>query len=243
MLRLLCLICLALAAPLRAEPVTVFAAASLKEPLDRLADQFGEVSVAYAGSGTVARQVLQGAPADLVVLANSLWMDALDEAGAIDPDSRASLLGNRLVLVAAAPREVPLTPEGLSAALGDGRLAIGLTTSVPAGQYGRAALEHLGLWSGVADRVAEVDNVRAALALVARGEAPLGVVYATDVAVQPGVVEVARFPEDTHPAIRYEIALITPRGADLLAFLQGPEARRVWSEAGFLPPPEEARNP
>ena len=225
-----------------AQDVTVFAAASLKEPLDQIALTRPGVTVSYGGSGTLARQVMQGAPADIVILAHPDWMDALEADGALVPDSRTALLGNEIVLVA--PQETPdlaQTPEALARALGpDGRLAIGLTTSVPAGIYGREALETLGLWDTVSGRLAEVDSVRAALALAARAEVPLALTYATDARVEPTLKIVARLPQDSHRPILYEAAIVaggdTEAAAAFLEALQGPEARAAFAGAGFLAP-------
>ncbi|KQI69258.1 hypothetical protein AN189_06810 [Loktanella sp. 3ANDIMAR09] len=224
-----------------AQGVTVFAAASLKEPLDQIALTQPDVTVTYAGSGTLARQVMAGAPADLVVLAHPDWMDALEQDDVLVPGSRVDLLSNEIVLVA--PQETPaldLTPGALTDALGpDGRLAIGLTASVPAGIYGREALLSLGLWDAVSNRLAETDSVRSALALVARGEAPLGLVYATDARVEPTLKVVARFPQGSHAPILYQAAVVRGENEDaaqaLLRALQSPEGLTAFVGAGFLP--------
>ena len=240
MLKSLCLGALTLwAAPAAAE-VTIFAAASLKGPLDRVIEGLEEeVVVSYGGSGALARQVSMGAPADIVFLAHPVWMDTPEAAGALVEGTRALVLRNRLVLVGAAGApEVPLTTEGLAEALGDGRLATGFVEAVPAGQYAKQALDRLDLWDGVADRLAEVDNVRAALALVARGEAPLGAVYATDAAITGEVAVVAIFPEDSHDPIVYEAALTAgaaPGAAEVLSALSDDAADRLFEDAGFLP--------
>ena len=226
-----------------AQDVTVFAAASLKEPLDEIARLTPGVTVSYGGSGTLARQVLQGAPADLVFLAHPDWMDALEEAESLVTGSRTAVLSNEIVLVGpAAAADVALTPEGLTDALGpDGRLAIGLTRSVPAGIYGREALVSLGLWDTVRDRLAEVDNVRAALALAARGEVPLALIYTTDARVEPTLRTVARLPSDSHAPILYEAAVVAggneAAATEVLQKLLGPEARIAFEGAGFVPPP------
>jgi molybdate transport system substrate-binding protein len=233
------------AAPCRAAEVTVFAAASLKNALDEVAAGWqaatgNAVSISYAGSARLARQIEQGAPADLFISANTAWMDYLGDAGLIDEASRRDLLGNRLVLVAHGPAAVPveLAPGvDLASRLGDGRLAMALVDAVPAGIYGKAALEHLGLWASVADRTAQTDNVRAALALVALGEAPLGIVYATDAVAEDGVTVVATFPEDSHPPIVYPVALTVearqPAAVDLLAWLGSAAARGSFERQGF----------
>lgn len=225
-------VCIAFVSPVGAAEIVVFAAASLKGPLDRIAGD--DVVVSYGGSGTLARQVSLGAPADVVILANADWMDVLQDGGYILPDSRTDILGNRLVLLAADPALIPLTEAGLAAALGEGRLAMGFTASVPAGIYGKAALASLGLWDGVASQVAEVDNVRAAVALVARGEVPLAVGYATDAQLVAGIFEVASFPTDSHPPIRYVAAATGLDGARFLERLQSEDAQAIFAEAGFL---------
>lgn len=229
---------LTLASPLRAQDLVVFAAASLKGPLDRIAADFGGVIVSYGGSGTLARQVGLGAPADVVLLANVQWMDYLVESEAVKPESVVDFVSNALVIVGQpdAP-PIALTDEGLSAALGDGRLAMGLTESVPAGIYGREALTNLGLWEAVAPKIAEVDNVRAALALVMRAEAPLGIVYQSDAKVAPDLAIVARFPAESHAPIRY-IGAVTaftthPKAQTFLDNLQSPAAQTLLEDAGF----------
>ena len=180
----------------------VFAAASLKNALDAAVEDYTgrtgkTVSVSYAGSSTLAKQIAQGAPADIFLSANMDWMDKLAEQGAIDTQSRVTLLGNAIVLVAPKDSDVSLTIApgfALADALGDGRLAMAETTGVPAGIYGRAALESLGVWDSVAGKVAQADNVRAALALVSRGETPFGIVYATDAKADPGCASSTRSP-------------------------------------------------
>ena len=218
-----------------AADITVFAAASLKEPLDQIAAEVGGVTVAYGGSGTLARQVSLGAPADVVILANDAWMDVLTEGGHVT--GRVDLLSNTLVLVSREAKAVPLSADGVLAALNGGRLAMGFVASVPAGIYGQAAFMDLGLWGAVSPHVAEVDNVRAALALVARGEAPLGVVYATDARVVPGMHVVATFPSDSHPPIRYVGGLASQslEAAAFLTHLGSPKAQAIFAQAGFLP--------
>lgn len=221
-----------------ARDLVVFAAASLKEPMDEIAAAFGDVTVSYAGSGTLARQITFGAPADVVVLAHPRWMDVLDDAELLR--DRGALAGNTLVLVSTTRSDVALTSAAIKQALGDGRLAIGLVEAVPAGIYGKAALENLGLWSVVSSQLAQVDNVRAVLALVARAEVPLGVVYATDAAVSAKVHIVAEFPKDSYPNISYEFGIVAhsdhPRTADFADYLRSPAAASVFGDAGFLAP-------
>ena len=169
-------------------------------------------------------------------------MDRLEQAGLIAPDSRVDLLGNALVLIAPGRRAPPLRigPDmALATRLGEGRLAMALVDAVPAGIYGKAALEHLGQWPAVADRVVQAENVRAALALVASGAAPLGIVYETDAAEEPRVTMLGAFPEDSHPPIRYPAALVldaAPEAAAFLDFLSGAEAQAVFMAAGFTIP-------
>lgn len=213
-----------------AEPVVVFAAASLKEPLDALAAKVGDVVVSYGGSGTLARQVMQGAPADVVLLANADWVEEL--AGSIH--SVADFASNELVLIGA--KNAPdVALADLPLVLGSERLGIGAVNAVPAGIYGKAALENLGVWDGVKGHLAEVDNVRAALVLVARGEVPYAVTYATDVAASDAVRIVARFPEGSHPAIRYVGALVSdrPEAAAFWEVLQGEQGQAILAEFGF----------
>jgi molybdate transport system substrate-binding protein len=228
--------------------LTVFAAASLQESLDAAAKLWtgrsGQpVVVSYAGSSALARQIEQGAPADVFVSADREWMDHLQERGLIDPATRSLLARNRLVLVApsSSSTAVSLRPGELRAALGsDGRLALAETAAVPAGHYARQALQSLGLWAEVQDRLAESDNVRAALAYVARGEAPLGIVYATDAKAEPKVRVLARIPPEHHAPILYPIARLAAADAahadGFLRFLAGPEARAVFADAGFEAP-------
>jgi len=205
---------LGLAAPALADEVIVFAAASMKTALDQVAADFSrdtghEVQISYAGSNVLARQIIEGAPAHVFISAAVNWMDEVEKAGLIE--DRADLLGNSLVLVAGADagKPVDLAPGlDLAGMLDGGRLSMALVDAVPAGQYGQAALQHLGLWDSVAPSVAEADNVRAALVLVSRGEAPFGIVYGTDAAADPAVTVVGTFPADSHPPITYPAALL-----------------------------------
>ena len=233
--------------PARAgEPVTVFAAASLKNALDEASaawtrDTARTTRISYAGSNALAKQIEAGAPADLFVSADLAWMDYAEKAGTIRPDTRVNLLRNAIVLVApkGAARTIALQPGvDLAAALAGGRLAMGNVEAVPAGKYGKAALERLGAWDGVKSQVAQAENVRAALLLVARGEAPLGIVYATDAASEPGVEVVATFPEGSHPPIVYPAALTKDSrnagAAAFLAYLRSPAARPFFERQGFV---------
>jgi molybdate transport system substrate-binding protein len=226
-------------------PVLVFAAASLKDALDQVVpilerEARAGVRVSYAGSPALARQIEAGAPADLFISADRDWMDYLAARDLVQPATEVVLLGNRLVLVAPAERPIALRIApgfALRQALGTGRLAVADPASVPAGRYARAALEKLGVWEAVADRLAPAENVRVALLFVARGEAPLGIVYATDARVEPRVTVVDTFPAGTHPTIVYPAALtrVARSGASrVLAALRGPAARAVFERQGFL---------
>lgn len=226
----------------RAEtPVTVFAAASLKSALDELATAYAKpVQISYGGSSTLARQIQHGAPADLFISANTAWMDVLEQEGLIVTASRRTLLTNQLVLIAGPGVNGDLAIEpgfDLAGALGGDHLAMALVEAVPAGIYGAAALRSLGIWEQVAPSVAQTDNVRAALMLVALGEAPYGIVYATDAAASPEVRIVGTFPATSHPPIRYPAALVTGTNPDpaqaFLDYLGTPEAEEVFRMHGF----------
>jgi len=226
------------------QPLTVFAAASLKESLDEAARRYQDatgvtVRVSYAASSTLARQLEQGAPAGVFISADLEWMDHVQQRDLLAPGSRRDLLGNQLVLIAPAgnPVRVDLERSGaLALALGDKRLAVGQTASVPAGKYAREALEHLGHWDGVRGRLAESDSVRAALMLVSRAEAPLGIVYASDAKADPKVRVVATFPASSHAPIVYPVAALKKGGAQAEAFvawLASPAAKPIFVERGF----------
>ncbi len=236
-----------IAAPVRADaPVTVFAAASLKNALDAVAADWTtstgkDARISYEGSSVLAKQIEQGAPANVFISADADWMDYLDKRKLVQPGTRKTLLGNHLVLIAPADSKVSLDIKpgfDLAGALKGGRLAMADTKGVPAGKYGKAALEKLGVWKGVEGQVAQAENVRAALAFVARGETPLGIVYQTDAAVEPKVKIVATFPDDTHAPIVYPAALIAGRGsADasaFLAYLSSPAASAIFAKYGFV---------
>lgn len=229
----------------QAADITVFAAASLKNALDNAAKKYeaktGEkVVVSYAASSALAKQIEQGAPADIFFSADLDWMDYLEQKKLIDTASRHTLLGNTLVLIAPKDSTVSLAIEKsfpLLHALGpDGRLAMASVDTVPAGKYGKAALTYLGVWDQVAPRVAQAENVRAALAFVARGETPLGIVYGTDARSEPAVKVVAAFPEDSHPKILYPISLTAsakPEARKFLEFLMSSEAAPSFEAQGF----------
>lgn len=237
----------ALAHAAQPRPITVFAAASLKESLDEAAAAWTrrsgqKVSISYAGSAALAKQIEQGAPADVFISADGEWMDYLQQRRLIDVDTRTNLVGNRLVVIAPADsalRTLALKPAAVRQALGDGRLAMAETTSVPAGRYGRQALTMLGLWDAVSGQLAQADNVRAAMAFVSRGEAPLGIVYATDAQAEARVRVVAAIPGRAHDVIVYPLARVakTPPAATkgFLAFLRGDDAKAIFKRAGFLP--------
>ena len=240
---------LAWAAAARAEQsVTVFAAASLKEALDEVAAQFEDtadikVSLSYGGSSALARQIQYGAPAQVFLSANAAWMDMLQDEALLRPGTRTDLLTNRLVLIAGPESDISLTIEpgmDLVAALKGGRLAMALVDAVPAGIYGREALQSLGVWGNVQGNIAQTDNVRAALRLVALGEAPLGIVYATDAMADQSVQVVGVFASDTHSAIRYPAARLaqgeTAASRAFFQFLTGSEASAVFQRHGFGTP-------
>jgi molybdate transport system substrate-binding protein len=222
----------------------VFAAASLKTALDALltpcgGDAGAPFRASYAASSTLAKQIEEGAQADLFISADLDWMDYVATRRLIQAETRVNLLGNRLALVAPASHPVTLGIEpgfALAKALGDGRLAVADPASVPAGKYARAALTSLGVWDSVAGRLAPADNVRAALLLVSRAESPLGIVYRSDAIADPSVVTVALFPTQTHPPIVYPAALTsraTAPAAKVLACLRGAPARAEFERQGF----------
>ncbi len=225
----------------------VLAAASLQEAMQDSADAWAAKGharpvISFASSSALARQVEQGAPADLFISANPQWMDTVEQAGLVKEGTRKVLLGNDLVLVAPAgsTAAVELSDQtSVLAALGDAPIAMGDPDSVPAGQYGKAALEKLGLWEALQDRIARSENVRAALALVERAETPLGVVYGSDAAASDKVRMIARFPDGSHPPIRYPMAQLTAstqHDTDAFAqFLRSAEAAEIFANHGFVP--------
>ena len=225
-------------------PLLVFAAASLTNALDELgaaytAQSTQEVKFSYAASSTLARQIEAGARPDIFFSADLEWMDYLQARNLIDTRTRSNLLGNKLVLIAPADSKTTLkiAPNfALASVLGKGRLATGDPDSVPVGKYARSALTSLGVWNDVADKLVRGDSVRTALAFVDRGEAPLGIVYATDALVDKKVRVVGEFPASTHPAIVYPIALTVTAGqrADaFVAFLRGPAGQAAFKKYGF----------
>lgn len=227
------------------DKIIVFAAASLKGPLDDAAAAFkaakgGDIGISYAGSSALAKQIEGGAPADLFISADLDWMDHIEKANQVKEGTRSNWLGNTLVLVGPADSTSTLKIAkdfDLAGAVGDGKLAMADVKAVPAGKYGKASLEKLGVWAAVEPKVAQAENVRAALALVAAGEAPFGIVYQTDATAEPKVKVIDTFPEDSHKPIIYPIAQLTgskaPLAADFLAYLKSPEATALFEKAGF----------
>ncbi len=217
-------------------PVTVFAAASLRGALDEVAATYdAKTSLSFGGSGTIARQVAAGAPADLVVLASPDWMDWLHARSLISDEARVDFLTNSLVVIAPANSTINPDPANLAASLGGARLAMGQRDAVPAGIYAREWLEVTGQWAALMPMFAETDNVRAALALVAAGEMPLGIVYRTDAMAEPDVRVVYAVPDDQHSRITYPAAPLTPAGAAFLNHLQSPESLKIFARHGFGP--------
>ncbi len=224
-------------------PVTVFAAASLQNVMKDIGAAYTKgsgapVTFSFAGSSTLARQIEQGAPADLFVSADPDWMNDVEKRGLVQPAKRKDILTNHLALVAPKDSTIRLKIAPwfpLLEALGGGKLAMADVT-VPAGIYGKAALENLKVWSQVEGQVARAENVRGALNFVARGEAPLGIVYDTDAMIEPGVRIVGLFPDDSHPPILYPAALLkgaAPGAAEFLRFVEGPEAKAIFEHYGF----------
>jgi len=227
--------------------VLVFAAASLTNALQEIGAAYEKsaavrVKVSFDASSSLAHQIEAGAPADLFFSADTQWMDYLESRHLIQPATRRNVLGNRLVLIAPTASQIKLKIAShfpLAAALGQGRLAIADPDSVPAGRYARSALSTLGVWNEVADRLARAENVRAALAFVARSETPLGIVYSSDALVEKNVRVVDTFPANTHEPIVYPVALTTSakgEAAGFLAYLLGPRAREVFVKYGFTEP-------
>jgi molybdate transport system substrate-binding protein len=226
--------------------ITVFAAASLTNVLQELGDAFTKdssipVRFSFAASSTLARQIENGAPADLFFSADLEWMDYLQSRQLIQASSRHDVLGNRLVLIAPAASTVKLKIEPqfkLAAVLGKGHLATGDPDSVPVGRYAQEALTHLGVWNAIAPQVVRADSVRSALAFVDRGEAALGIVYATDALIDKDVRVVDTFPMDSHKPIIYPAALTAQsnaQAAKFLAFLRGPAGDVAFRHYGFTP--------
>lgn len=235
-----------LAAHAQSNSLVIFAAASLKNALDEIATGWSKETgkpmpkISYAASSALAKQMEQGAPADLFISADLDWMDYAEKKDLIQKDTRFNLLGNKIVLIAPKDSKASIDVKqgfDLAKALNGGKLAMGNVDAVPAGKYGKAALKKLGAWDGVKDKIAQADNVRAALLLVARGEAPLGIVYATDAAAEPNVKIVGTFPDDSHPPIIYPAALVKgAKSADAKPFLdmlKSAKARPAFEKQGF----------
>jgi molybdate transport system substrate-binding protein len=225
--------------------LTIFAAASMKNALDEIdaaytAKSGVKITVSYAASSALAKQIEQGAPADVFISADTDWMNYATSKKTINESSRVNLLGNSIVLIAPKDSKIDnvVIAQGLDLAklAGDGRIVTGDVRSVPVGKYAKASLEKLGAWEGVQTKFAMTENVRAALTLVARGEAPLGIVYATDAKVEQGVKIVGTFPADSHPPIIYPVAATTiakPETADYLTFLRSSAAKAIFEKYGF----------
>ncbi|MBI3434396.1 MAG: molybdate ABC transporter substrate-binding protein [Proteobacteria bacterium] len=237
--------------PARAQPgLTVFAAASLRDALDAVNAAFtrargDKVVVSYAATSALVRQIGQGAPANVFISADIDWMDYAARNALIVEATRASLLGNRLVLIAA--KDAALGPVAIgvgvdiAALAGDGRIALADVKAVPAGRYAKAALESLGAWQAARGKLAQAENVRAALAYVARGETAVGIVYATDARRDPGVRVIGTFPQWSHPPVIYQVAATRAAGAGMatlvaayLDFLRTPAAKSIFEDFGFV---------
>lgn len=228
------------------DTVTVFAAASLTNAITDLGNTFfektaGKIMPSFAASSALAKQIENGAPANVFASADEAWMDYLSGKGLIVRGSRHELLQNRLVIIAPPGSSTRVEVKAgfpLAQGLGDGRLAVGDPDHVPAGKYAKTALQNLGVWSEVEGKLARADNVRAALALVERGECPLGIVYATDAAVSKRVRVVGTFPEGSHPPVTYPVALVTgkdtPAARRFLDFLKSHQAKTVFEKHGFV---------
>ena len=241
----LLLVASAMQAQAQFRDVLVFAAASLKDALDEanaifLFENGSGVRVSYGASSALAKQIENGAPADVFISADLDWMDYVAERKLIMPETRAKFLGNRLVLIAGANSKILLTIAPnfpLAQALGDSRLAMADPASVPAGKYGKAALEKLGVWGSVAGKIAPAQDVRAALTLVSRGEAPLGIVYQTDAAADKNVKVIGTFPESAHPPIVYPMAILASSTNGVapvyVQYLQSPKAELFFEKRGF----------
>jgi molybdate transport system substrate-binding protein len=225
--------------------LTVFAAASMRNALDDADTAFGKatgikVVASYAATSALVKQIEQGAPADVFASADLKWMAYAVQHKLVRPETRVNLLGNRLVLIApkAAKLDHVAIAKGFDIAklAGQGRIAVADTAAVPAGRYAKEALTWLGAWAAAEPKLAQAENVRAALAYVARGETPLGIVYETDAKIEPGVKIVGVFPEDSHPPITYPVAATAsknPQVVRYLHFLQTPAAKAIFEKYGF----------
>jgi len=230
-----------------ANTITVFAAASTTNALTEIGKIYesagnGKVAFSFASSSTLAKQIENGAPADVFLFADKEWMDYLEGKNLLEAGSRLELLGNRIVLIVPASSAAPkltVSPQlDLASLLGqDGLLAVGDPTHVPVGKYAKAALERLQLWPQVANRIAPAKDVRAGLALVERGESPLGIVYASDAVISDKVRVIGTFPADSHPRISYPVAALKTANSQaarqFIKFLSAPEAKAIWTKYGF----------
>ncbi len=242
-------VALPLTAPVKAQDnpsIVVFAAASMKNALDEIAAEWSkanktEVKISYAASSALAKQIESGAPADIFISADLQWMDHVEKGKLLRANTRQNLLGNTLVLIARRDgkfKDIKIAPNfDLAGLLGNERLAVGAVDSVPAGRYAKAALEKLGIWKSVESKLAQAENVRVALAYVARGEAPLGIVYGTDAASEKQVIVAGTFPDGSYPPIVYPVAQLeaskNPKAAEFLRALNAPSARAVFTKHGF----------
>lgn len=229
---------LTLALPAQAQPVTVFAAASLRDALTEIAADYSEeVTLSFAGSGTLARQIAAGAPADVVVLAHRDWADWMAQQNLILKDTLTEVAGGQLVVIGNADAALITQPstQSLNTALNGGRLAMGQRDGVPAGSYARQWLQHIDAWDAMLPQIAETDNVRAALALVAQGAAPLGIVYASDAVAEPRVKILYAIPAEAHAPIRYPAAAITEAGRPFLAHLIALQSTETFAKYGLTP--------
>ena len=230
-----------------ATDITVFAAASTTNALTDIAKIYeaggnGKVTLSFASSSTLAKQIESGAPADVFLSADTTWMNYLEEKKLLEAGSRSELLGNRIVFIvpgSSAVKALTVSPQlDLAALLGkDGLLSVGDPSHVPVGKYAKAALEHLKLWPQVESKIAPAKDVRAGLALVERAESPLGIVYATDAAISDKVRVVGVFPADSHPKIEYPVAAVksskSSAAAAFIKFLSEPRAKELWAKYGF----------
>jgi molybdate transport system substrate-binding protein len=227
------------------DDIVVFAAASLTEALDAIHAEWQKetgkkATIIYAASSVLAKQIEQDAPAQMFISADVDWMDYVEQRKLIKPESRVNLLGNRIVLIARKDKAQPIEIRqgfDLAKLVGRGHLALANVDSVPAGKYAKAALEKLDVWLSVADKLAQSADVRAALLRVSRGQVPVGIVYQTDAASDQNVTIIGTFPDNTHPAIVYPIALTTkasnPDAAAFYAYLRGAKATEVFQAQGF----------
>jgi molybdate transport system substrate-binding protein len=225
--------------------ITVFAAASMKNALDDVGAAFTEktgikVIASYAASSVLAKQIEQGAPADIFISADTDWMDYAVDKKAVNEATRINLLGNSLVLIAPKDSRINQVTIGpgfdLAKLAGNGRIVTGDVSAVPVGKYAKSALEKFGSWKAAEPKFAMAESVRAALILVARGEGALGIVYATDARIESGVKIIGKFPEDSHPPIIYPVAATTtakPQAGSYLAFLRSSAARAIFEKYGF----------